>query len=203
MILIDRNFNSCFFDVLGGGDVVLYQHIFWFFGHPEVYVVILPVFGLVSFVLQFRLGRPTFGSLGMIYSMTSISIIGFFVWAHHMFTVGLDIDSRAYFGSISLMIGIPTAIKLFNWTYTLLLNKPISTPDGLYLGSFIVLFLFGGLTGLILANVAIDIQLHDTYFVVAHFHYVLSLGAVVGVLSGLYSLVVCVVNLELIHFMAK
>jgi len=120
-----------------------------------------------------------------------------------MFTVGLDIDSRAYFGSISLMIGVPTAIKLFNWTYTSLMNKPITSPDGLYLITFILLFFFGGITGLILANVAIDIQLHDTYFVVAHFHYVLSLGAVVGTLSAIYSLVFLVINLEPLHFYIK
>lgn len=203
MILIDRNFNSCFFDVLGGGDVVLYQHIFWFFGHPEVYVIILPVFGILSLSLEVQFGRPIFSSLGMIYSMTSISIIGFFVWAHHMFTVGLDVDSRAYFGSITMMIGIPTAIKLFNWLYTLLIAKVFLSVSSLYAALFLLMFFFGGLTGLVLANVAIDVQLHDTYFVVAHFHYVLSLGAVVGVLTGFFCLIVRLINLELFTFPVK
>ena len=203
MILIDRNFNSCFFDVLGGGDVILYQHIFWFFGHPEVYVIILPVFGILSLSLEVQLGRPVFSSLGMIYSMTSISIIGFFVWAHHMFTVGLDVDSRAYFGSITMMIGVPTAIKLFNWLYTLLLNKVASNINSFYILLFLVMFFFGGITGLILANVALDVQLHDTYFVVAHFHYVLSLGAVVGVVSGFFCLVTRLINLETFSFPIK
>lgn len=196
MILIDRNFSSCFFDVLGGGDVLMYQHIFWFFGHPEVYVIILPVFGLISMVLEIRYNKPVFGSLGMVYSMSSICVIGFFVWAHHMFTVGLDIDTRAYFGSITITIGIPTAIKLFNWVYTIIMNRTFMTIEMLYLALFLFCFFFGGLTGLILANVSLDIQLHDTYFVVAHFHYVLSLGAVVGTLSGMYALIHHVIGLE-------
>ena len=129
MILIDRNFSSCFFDVLGGGDVLMYQHIFWFFGHPEVYVIILPVFGLISLVIECRYNKPVFGSLGMVYSMSSICIIGFFVWAHHMFTVGLDTDTRAYFGSITITIGIPTAIKLFNWVYSLIMNRTFMTIE--------------------------------------------------------------------------
>lgn len=203
MILIDRNFNSCFFDILGGGDVILYQHIFWFFGHPEVYVIILPVFGLISLIIESKFNKPVFSSLGMVYSMISISIIGFFVWAHHMFTVGLDIDSRAYFGSITLMIGIPTAIKLFNWAYTMLLNRILVTADCLYVVLFIMMFFIGGISGLVLANVAIDIQLHDTYFVVAHFHYVLSLGAVVGIVGSFLSLTVHIINLEVYTFQIK
>ena len=203
MILIDRNFNSCFFDVLGGGDLLMYQHIFWFFGHPEVYVIILPVFGLISLVIELSFHKPVFSSLGMIYSMSSISIIGFFVWAHHMFTVGLDIDTRAYFGSITITIGVPTAIKLFNWLYTLVMQRTILNIECLYLVLFILMFFIGGVTGLILANVSLDVQLHDTYFVVAHFHYVLSLGAVVGTLSGMYALIYYVVGLELYTIQLK
>jgi heme/copper-type cytochrome/quinol oxidase subunit 1 len=184
MILLDRNLNTCFFDIVGGGDLILYQHLFWFFGHPEVYVIILPVFGMISTIIEVNSAKPVFSSLSMIYSMSSISILGYFVWAHHMFTTGLDVNSRAYFGSITIIIGIPTAIKLFNWAYSLSTNYINIYIEIKFVYMFILMFLLGGITGLILANVGIDILLHDTYFVIAHFHYVLSLGAVVGTLSA-------------------
>jgi len=191
MILLDRSLNTCFYDVLGGGDLVLFQHLFWFFGHPEVYIIILPIFGLISMLIETHSGKSVFSSLSMIYSMSSISILGFFVWAHHMFTVGLDLDSRAYFGSITLIIGVPTAIKIFNWVYSIFSADILVWVEMLFVLKFLVMFVVGGITGLILANVGIDVLLHDTYFVVAHFHYVLSLGAVVGVTAGI------------IHFMTR
>jgi len=191
MILLDRSLNTCFYDVLGGGDLVLFQHLFWFFGHPEVYIIILPIFGLVSMLIETHSGKSVFSSLSMIYSMSSISILGFFVWAHHMFTVGLDLDSRAYFGSITLIIGVPTAIKIFNWIYSIFSADIIVWVEMLFVIKFLVMFVIGGITGLILANIGVDVLLHDTYFVVAHFHYVLSLGAVVGVTAGI------------IHFMTR
>jgi len=191
MILLDRSLNTCFYDVLGGGDLVLFQHLFWFFGHPEVYIIILPIFGLISMLIETHSGKSVFSSLSMIYSMSSISILGFFVWAHHMFTVGLDLDSRAYFGSITLIIGVPTAIKIFNWIYSIFSADIIVWVEMLFVLKFLVMFVVGGITGLILANIGVDVLLHDTYFVVAHFHYVLSLGAVVGVTAGI------------IHFMTR
>ena len=172
MILLDRNLNTCFYDVLGGGDLVLFQHLFWFFGHPEVYIIILPVFGIVSMLIEINSGKSVFSSLGMIYSMCSISILGFFVWAHHMFTVGLDLDSRSYFGSITLIIGVPTCIKIFNWIYSVCSSDLMVWVEILFVYLFIFMFVVGGITGLLLANVGIDVLLHDTYFVIAHFHYV-------------------------------
>jgi len=180
LCLLDRNFNTGYFDILGGGDLVLFQHLFWFFGHPEVYVIILPIFGFISTLLEFCTTRLVFGFTAMLYSMSSISLLGFFVWAHHMFTVGLDLDSRVYFGVITLLIGIPTCIKIFNWFYTIWGFDLLFIDVVYFVYTFFVMFLIGGLTGLLLANVGLDILLHDTYFVVAHFHYVLSLGAVVG-----------------------
>ena len=184
MLLLDRNFNTSFYDVVGGGDLVMFQHLFWFFGHPEVYIIILPVFGLVSTMVDVIGLRCVFSVIGMIYSMLLISILGFFVWAHHMFVVGMDVDSRAYFGSITILIGLPTAVKLFNWFYSFLFMDMIIVFEIYFIFIFIAMFLIGGITGLFLANVGVDILLHDTYFVVAHFHYVLSLGAVTGFFGG-------------------
>nr|DAC80348.1 TPA_asm: cytochrome oxidase subunit I [Leptomonas pyrrhocoris] len=184
LVLCDRNFNTSFYDVVGGGDLVLFQHLFWFFGHPEVYIIILPVFGLISTIIEVVGFRCVFSAVAMIYSMVLIAILGFFVWAHHMFVVGMDVDSRAYFGSVTVLIGLPTCIKLFNWIYSFLYTDIIVTFEIYFVFMFIFMFLLGGVTGLFLSNVGIDIMLHDTYFVVGHFHYVLSLGAVVGFFAG-------------------
>merc|ERR1712086_383885 len=187
MVLADLHSNTIFFDPVFGGDPILYQHLFWFFGHPEVYILIIPAFGIISIIISGILQKIIFGNQSMIFAMSCISLLGSVVWGHHMYTVGLETDTRAYFSGVTIFISLPTGTKIFNWLSTYLGNPPLlqlKTNSSFFGLLFLLMFTVGGSTGVILGNAAVDLALHDTYYVVAHFHFVLSLGAVIAIISG-------------------